>query len=156
MLTPQQIALRAARELREGDSVYLDEGLARLIAGCLPSGAKLVGAADAEAAVDVAVLMAVQVANDGEFVGTPFTRGAKRVIALLEHHQADDGSPRLLKHCQPATGRANLVITDLAVFDVTPEGLILREVAPGVSALDVQLKSDTPLLASDDLKVIDA
>jgi 3-oxoacid CoA-transferase subunit B len=78
------------------------------------------------------------------------------VIAVLEHHQTDDGLPRVLKSCEPAAGKADLVITDLAVFDVTPEGLILREVAPGVSALDVQLKSDTPLLASDDLKVIDA
>jgi acyl CoA:acetate/3-ketoacid CoA transferase beta subunit len=46
------------------------------------------------------------------------------------------------------------VLTSLALFDVTPEGLVMREVVQGVSALDVQLRSDTPLLAADDLKLM--
>jgi acyl CoA:acetate/3-ketoacid CoA transferase beta subunit len=47
------------------------------------------------------------------------------------------------------------VITNLAIFDVTAEGLVMREVAQGVSAHDVQLQSEPPLLAADDLKVIE-
>ena len=66
----------------------------------------------------------------------------------------NDGNPRVVEQLSSATGKANQVFTPLAIFDVTPEGLVMREVAQGVSALDVQLQSATPLLAADDLKVV--
>jgi acyl CoA:acetate/3-ketoacid CoA transferase beta subunit len=105
--------------------------------------------------VEVAFVSADELTPLGEFTGTPLTRPATRVIVLLENHQASDGAPAIRKHCQgPIAGSAHQVISSLAVFDVAGPGLIMREVAPGMSALDVQLQCDAPLLASDDLKVI--
>ncbi len=153
MLTREQIATRASRELQEGNTVVLGDGLARLIATCVPAGVELVEPGEGVTA-DVAVLTVSEVAKSGEFVGSPPAGQAKKVIALLEHHRGEDGTSRVRADCAAPAGKASLVITDLAVFDVTQEGLVLREVAPGVSALDVQLASEPPLLASDDLKVI--
>lgn len=153
MLTREQIATRAARELQSGEVVHLGEGLPQLLTGSLPDGVRTV-TPGAGTAVDVAVLSATEVGSQGEFVGSALPEGAKRVIVLLEHH-ADGDAPRVRASCgQAATGTAHRILSDMALFDVTPEGLVMREVAPGISALDVQLKSGTPLLAADDLKVM--
>ena len=153
MLTREQMAKRAARELASGESVLLGSGLAQLVGQQLPDGVTL---HDGQRPLDVAVISAREVAANGELAGAEDTRGAARVIALIEEHQAADGGFHVRKECSEAVnGRAARVITNLAVFDVTPEGLVMREVAQGVSALDVQLQSDTPLLAADDLKVIE-
>jgi 3-oxoacid CoA-transferase len=71
--------------------------------------------------------------------------GVKRVIVLMEH-TARDGSPKILERCTlPITGKGvvNMIITDIAVFDVLPhgEGLVLRELHPGVTLEDVRAKT---------------
>jgi len=73
--------------------------------------------------------------------------GAKRVIIAMEH-TTKDGEPKIVKHCSlPLTGVAvvDLIVTELAVIEVTRHGLVLREVAPGVTPEDVQ-KATEPLL----------
>ena len=154
MLTREQIAMRAARELHDAATVYLDEGIPQLIASQLPAGVRVISAGEPDA-VDVAVLTGSAIANDGAYLGSALgARGAKKVLVLIERHQAEDGSHRVLKQLSEASGKAQQVLTSLALFDVTPEGLVMREVVQGVSALDVQLQSEPPLLAADDLKLM--
>ncbi|NLE10857.1 MAG: CoA transferase subunit B [Actinobacteria bacterium] len=83
--------------------------------------------------------------------------GAKKVIIMMDHC-AKDGSPKILKQCTlPITGKGcvNLVVTDLAVMEATPEGLLLREVAPGLTADDVQKVTEAQLIVSPELKTIE-
>ena len=68
---------------------------------------------------------------------------AKRVVVIMDH-AAKDGAPKILKECNlPLTGRrvVHRIITDLAVFDVTDAGLVLRELAPGVTREEVEEKT---------------
>lgn len=152
MLTREQIARRAARELASGETVYLAPGLAELVVQHLPQGA----VQSQEPGADVAVVTAREVSAEGELASADDACGAKRVIALIEQHVGEDGESAVRAQCREApNGRAARVITNLAVFDVTPEGLVIREVAQGISGHDVQLKSQAPLLAADDLRVVD-
>ena len=82
--------------------------------------------------------------------------GSPRVIIAMEH-ATKDGKPKILKKCTlPLTGAevVDMIVTELAVIDVTPEGLVLREVAPGVTPEDVQKLTEPKLRVSEKLKTI--
>jgi len=82
--------------------------------------------------------------------------GAKRVIVAMEH-TTKGGQPRILKRCDmPLTGTrvVDRIVTEMAVIDVTPEGLVLQEIAPGISASDVQKATEAALHITPALKTI--
>ena len=75
--------------------------------------------------------------------------GAKKLIVCMEH-VTKDGSPKIVKKCRyPLTGLecVDTIVTDLAVVDVNPKGLALREVAPGWTPEEVQKLTGAPLIA---------
>ena len=124
--------------------------------------------------MDVAVLGALQVSEKGDLAGwnnpgrgfpenigniggsMDLAVGARKVIVAMTH-VTNEGEPKIFKECTyplTAKGVVNLIVTDLAVIEVTPEGLLLKEVAPGLTAEDVQSVTDAKLIVSPDLAEI--
>jgi len=114
--------------------------------------------------LDVAVLGGFQVSEKGDLANwkvpgakgsggiggaMDIAAGAKKLIVCMEH-TTKEGAPKIVRQCTyPLTGLAcvDTIITDLAVIDVKPEGLMLREVAPGWSIEELQKLTGAPLMS---------
>jgi 3-oxoacid CoA-transferase subunit B len=121
--------------------------------------------------IDLSVLGAMEVDQEGNLANwmipgkmvkgmggaMDLVAGARRVVVAMEH-TTREGQPKILKKCTlPLTGMkvVDTIVTEMAYMRVTPNGLVLEEVAPGLTGEDVQRVTEARLIVSPNLKAME-